>query len=237
MATKKKVTIVYDASDVESVLCAVALLSKYRKDTVQTLDINGVAVGDITTAIGTLTGSQEYLYVAYPSTSAWAEANETALKAKGAQGYTFADWTTSETTETLSMVRDMWDDMAFGSSPCEMVYLLGTPDVDLSEANLVKKAKYRYGVMIKATELNDGGTAIELKTDSDTLKFVADAMDLGLWSDVVNSAMKAATSIPDYSRFNLYDLYVGGEFFYNGLLIESYIVPDESGSSSSSSSS
>ena len=238
MATKKKVTIVYDCSHYESVGCAVILLSKYRKDTVQTIDINGLSEGDITTAIGTLTGSQEYLYVAAPSTSNWTSGNDTTLKAKGATSgglpaYVWDKWVDSAITETLSMLRDMWKDMAFESSPNEMIYLLGTPIVDLSDANILKRTKYMLGLYAKAVILNEDGTGVMLDTSSDTLKFVADAIDLGLWDTSVNSATNVTTSIPEFSRLNMYDILTGGEYAYNMLGIYDYIDIDESESSSS----
>lgn len=233
---KKLVTLVYSSDNAESVAVAVTLLSYYRKDTVQTLDLYGLSEGAITTAVAALDDyalddDQEYVYSAAPNSSSWTPTHQGALEALLANSETGVsyEWVESETTGTMSMVRDMWDDMSGGSAPSKMIWLLGTPDADLSAPDLVLKAKYAAGLLAKAVILNNSENGIELDTTDAILKAVCDAIDSGIWSPVKNSAFDALMASPDVSPLADYDIITSGSSVYNYLLIETYL-PDDSSS-------
>ena len=133
----------------------------------------------------------------------------------------------------MSMVRDMWYDMSGGSAPSKMIWLLGTPDVDLSASDLVLKAKYAAGLLAKAVILNDSEDGIELDTTAATLKAICYAIDSVIWSPVKNSALDALMASPDVSPLADYDIITSGGSVYNYLLIETYLS-DASASASAS---
>lgn len=230
---KKKVTVVYSCDNAESVACAITVLSYYRKDTVQTIDLYGLTEGQITTALGLLDNAQDCVISAAPDLSNWTGTHQSALEALISVGGDIYEWTEETSTGRLSMARQMWDALSNSSSPSEMIWLLGTPDVDLSDADIIKKTKYQMGILAKVVKLNTGLTGIELNTSDTVLKSSCDAIDEGIWSAVKNSAIDSLMPQPNINSLALYDILMGGEFVYNYTGFMSYL-PDGSESSSGS---
>ena len=248
---KKKVTLVYDLADPNSLLIAVAMMSKYRKETLSTISLVDQTVykstGDLDTEIAALAADQELILTAVTSGSNWGATQQAALVAKLDEDGTIYNWgedneslsasaseSESEAADGLRPARRMWNDLAGTQcTPSEMVYLIGTEPTELSAALQVKRLQYAAGLVAKALKENDGGDGVEMDTSTATLKFIADAIDVGLWSDLVNDCFDANLSQPQTSLLVVADIFSNGEAIYNYTTITSYL-PDESESASAS---
>jgi len=219
---KKKVTLIYTNDNAESLLAAIYIMATYRNETLTVINMLDLDEAGISTAIGTLAANQDLAFVTNTTDCAWTSNNVTALDAKMHADGTKTIWAETATTTQKSIARLMWEHFNVGTAP-EIVWLCGTPDTDLNAALTARKEYFAEGIIVKANKISSGDVVL----DDTAIKFVADAMDIGLYGTVQRSAAEGKLSQPTFSRINTHDLLSLGMGYVKGSDIAE-IFEDES---------